>query len=372
MKINYNDLIPVTDTKAWLESLCLCGDYDIYHTHQYHLLSEMMGEGKPYLFYYSSKFGNAALPFLLRPLTEINGIKDNLKNDITSVYGYPGIITSVREGDKNVNIFKTDFQEALTRLLRKLSVVTFFSRTNPLLPNTWLLKGMAQRILLSSTVAINLSQPDEKQIRSMTKGHRYDIRKARRIGITVEEDSSFHHIDDFIRIYNETMKRKNAKENYYFPKKYYLQLKECFGESIKLYFAIFKGELVSASIFFMTGRIIQYHLSGTLSEFLPMNGAKLILDEVRRIGTQKGFLWLHLGGGVGSLEDSLYRFKAGFSKIRLPFEVVKLIIDSEIYSKLNNMREKWAQFNGYTLSKTDFFPYYRKPLHPKEIYSSHE
>lgn len=322
-------------------------------------MAEELGEGRPYLFFFESNGSFAALPFLLRPIGSVEGLEGSRHNDISSVYGYPGIVTSIKEDADNANEFRVAFQSALKSLFQQLSVVAFFSRTNPLLPTTWILKGMAEILSLSLTVAVDLSVTDEKQLAGMTKGHKYDLRKARRLGVVVAEDETFQNIDEFIQIYNETMKRTGAHDSYFFPKGYYLHLKKSFGETLKLYFARLDGQAVSASMFFMTGRIIQYHLSGTPAEFFPLNGGKLILDEVRQLGAQNAFSWLHLGGGVGSSEDSLYRFKAGFSKVRQTFEVARMIVNQGAYSELCKKRREWLQSCDQDLPDSDYFPKYR-------------
>jgi hypothetical protein len=76
---------------------------------------------------------------------------------------------------------------------------------------------------------------------------------------------------------------------------------------------------------------------------------KLILDEARLLGNQTTAKSLHLGGGVGgSDEDSLFRFKSGFSKDFKEFSVWKFIVNEEIYEDLS--KDKVC---------TDFFPLYR-------------
>lgn len=359
-------LITGNNIGEWIETLQRCGDHDIYHLPQYHLLAEKMGEGRPYLFCYQGYNNYAALPFLLRPIAEVRGLNHSKWNDITTVYGYPGVIATIKRSDREAAAFRRAFQEKLRQLFKQLDVISFFSRTNPLLPNEWLLDGFMEIRPLSKTVAIDLAQEEKQQLRGMGKTHRYHIRKARRQGLFVEEDKSFSRIDQFIRIYNETMKRNNADEKYYFPKKYYLDLKRNFGDSVKLYFAMRKDQLVSASVFFMNGQIIQFHLGCSPTKYLGLNGCKLILDEIRQWGSRNHFKWLHLGGGVGSSEDDLFRYKAGFSKVRLPFCIIQKIIDQDVYAELNNMRMKWAQGNNRTFSGTDFFPKYRKPPIPKK------
>ena len=360
MKAATSEIIPVSQASKWMEALALCGGYDVYHLPQYHQLAEQMGEGKAHLFAFGREGAFAALPFLLRPVAEVKGLEESQANDITSVYGYPGIVTSMREGAVDADAFRRDFQAALRHQLAQWSIVAFFSRTNPLLPTTWMLKGMADILPLSKTVAIDLSRPDEEQLADMGKTHKYQIRKARKAGLTVEEDESFCRLDEFIKIYNETMQRNGASAYYFFPKDYYLQLKSLLGKCLRLYFARHDGQAVSASMFFMINGIIQYHLGGTPAEFFAMNGAKLIFDEVRQMGAHEGWRWLHLGGGVGSSEDSLFRFKAGFSKIHLPFEVVRMIVQPDAYVELTGKRREWARQTGQVLEESQFFPEYRK------------
>jgi len=355
-------LIPATDHIAWMEILQFCGIYDIYHLPQYHLMAEEMGEGVPYLFSFQMNGLYAAFPFLLRPISNVKWLETCRYNDVTSVYGYPGVVTLVKEDSVDAGIFRLAFQQALLQIFDQLSIVSFFSRTNPLLHNTWIFKGMAELLPLSMTIAIDLSSPEKEQLQGISKGHKCDIRKGRNLGIVVEEDVYFQFIDEFIFIYNETMRRNQACEKYFFLKDYYLYLKINFGESVKLYFAKLDGQAISAAMFFMSGKIIQYHLSGTLSEYLFLNGAKLILDEVRKIGKENGFTWLHLGGGVGSSEDSLYRFKAGFSKVRQTYEVVRMIINQEKYDELLELRFDIGQNIGDRLLDKNYFPAYRLPL----------
>jgi len=354
--------ISVKSILRWINALKSCGDHDAYHLPQYHLIADKMDEGCPYLFYYKDKYGSAALPLLLRPVHEINGLETYNLYDITSVYGYPGIVTTVKSHDTNAHEFRQNFQTEFLNTLNKLSVVSFFSRCNPLFPNTWLLNGLAEVLPLSNTIAIDLNSSEEDQLKNMSKGHRYDIRKARKAGVVVKQDSGFQYLDDFIKIYNETMLRNQASKKYFFSKQYYIELIEKLNDNLELYFACIEGKPVSASIFLINNGIIQYHLSGTPTEFLNLNGAKLILDEVRQWGKKKNFSWLHLGGGVGSSEDSLFRFKAGFSKTRLPFEVTRLVVDKEAYMELANARLKWANERGYSVTGDNFFPEYRKPL----------
>lgn len=355
-------LISVKNKKEWIAALSLCGLYDIYHSPDYHLLAEYQKEGEAFLFFMRCAEGYAALPFLIRRVSEINGLEDYSYLDATSVYGYPGIVSSVKKNDDGSSLFRIKFQKGLLKVLSEMGVVSFFSRLNPLFSTSWMFESIGDIIQLGNTVAVDLLQPENLQIKGMSKGHRYDIRKMRSEGVVVKEDKNFEYLDDFIKIYNETMNNSGAIDYYYFPKEYYLKCKELLGDSIKLFIAQKDHLTISASMFLLKNEIIQYHLSGTPRKYLIYGGAKAILDAVRQYGAQHGYKWLHLGGGVGSKEDTLFRFKAGFSKIRFQFEIVKAIINPKLYTQLVNQKNIWAESNNFQKQFEGYFPYYRTPV----------
>jgi hypothetical protein len=69
-------------------------------------------------------------------------------------------------------------------------------------------------------------------------------------------------------------------------------------------------------------------------------------------GNSNGYKSLHLGGGVGSKEDSLYKFKSAFNRNETNrFCIGKKIFNEDDYLKLVSLRG--ADSNG------SFFPQYR-------------
>ena len=125
--------------------------------------------------------------------------------------------------------------------------------------------------------------------------------------------------------------------------------------------------VISAALFFMTDKIIQYHLSGTRTEFLKYSGLKLIINAVRIWGIDRGFHWLHLGGGCSSREDTLFHFKEGFSDKKFPFKVIKMIIDQNEYNKLNFQRNRRVEKELRYHNNDDYFPYYRAPIEAEMV-----
>lgn len=90
-------------------------------------------------------------------------------------------------------------------------------------------------------------------------------------------------------------------------------------------------------------------------EYAP---SKLMFDGVIEWATRSSQKWLHLGGGVNSKEDSLYRFKKGFSPIKNQFTTLRIIHDQQRYNNLNYVA---LQENDQTeFDDKDYFPLYRQ------------
>jgi hypothetical protein len=75
---------------------------------------------------------------------------------------------------------------------------------------------------------------------------------------------------------------------------------------------------------------------------------------------RRGARTLHLGGGRGGREDSLFLFKRGFSKLRAPAESFLLVTMAETYRELVS---EWSKTTGEPMDGRDgFFPPYRRDL----------
>jgi hypothetical protein len=355
------DLISADCPDAWARALARCRPFDSYHLPGYQLVAKGQGEGEPFLFVFEVRGHYAALPFLLNAVAHVDGLNDSAHSDATSVYGYPGVVTSAERQDPGADAFAFRFQAALREAFDSLGVVSLFLRQNPLIDTSWLLWPMAEVKTLGPTVAMDLRRPEEDQLRDFRKGHRYDVQAARKQGTVVYEAPIPEKLDVFWRIYTETMQRIGAEEYYYFSRQYLASLKHDLADAVKLFLAEQDGKVIGGSLFLLCGNIIQYHLSGAATEFLKCRGGtKLILEEVRGWGVRNGYHWLHLGGGTGACEDSLFRFKSGFSKVRLPFQSARMVFRPQIYHDLVRLREQWMNCKGYETPAGDYFPAYRQ------------
>jgi hypothetical protein len=81
---------------------------------------------------------------------------------------------------------------------------------------------------------------------------------------------------------------------------------------------------------------------------------KLLLETARGMFEARGDAILHLGGGGG--KDSLFNFKAGFSRRRHPFHTWQWIVLPEIHDELCRIHGREP-----ATAQTEFFPLYREP-----------
>jgi lipid II:glycine glycyltransferase (peptidoglycan interpeptide bridge formation enzyme) len=334
-------IVEITRKDDWNNILHEVDSYDFYHTYDYHVLSKRENE-KSVLLVYRDKETLIAIPFVIRPIAGTEHF------DITSVYGYAGPISKNISIDFNHSLFLLE----LNKYFKTQKIVSVFSRLNPYIDHQKdILKNIGDCQDMSAVVAINLTNDLETQRKGYQRRIKSQINKARRLCNIVSAKTK-DEIDSFIDIYYENMDRLNAEDSYYFDRDYFYNFlkSENFESNLLLVKTKDSNEVIAGVIFVKTKDIVQYHLSSTKSEFLNITPVKILIDEMRLIATAEGYKYLNLGGGLGSKEDSLLRFKMSFSKELKTFCIWKYIVNPEIYKQLTSQNKSIT---------TDFFPAYR-------------
>jgi len=353
------EVIFCDNSSRWNSVVSQCSAYDFYHTAGYHLLHERQGLGRAVMIVYRESGKVAAMPLLIRSLAGVGGLSDSLSklNDATSVYGYPGPITVNSLGVE----FLRRFDLALIERLSELKVISAFSRLHPLLHNHNLLSYVGQISQVGWTVSIDLTLPTEIQRARYRKDHKYGINRARRAGVIAYRDADWKHYDDFLRLYTMTMERVDADEAYYFDQAYCDQLRKLLGPNLHLFVAELDGVVISAGLFSLFQNIVQFHLSGSDTEYLRYAPSKVLLDEVRIWASSQGAKVFHLGGGVGARKDGVFMFKAGFSDRRHEFKVWKCVVNEDAYNQAVAERKNRNNSSTSALTSTSngYFPEYR-------------
>lgn len=326
----------------WSNIVNQCIDFDFYHTQAYHLLDK---QNRPILLVGQYDEIIIAFPIILRNIPATN------LHDCTSAYGYCGPISNQSTKlipEKIIDNFILD----LKTFFNKNKIITAFSRLHPLIENDRILKNLGEITHINNTIAINLKLSLEDQRSQFRKSTKSEINQLKRKGYSVVEATSNEDIERFIEIYYQTMTRVNANQYYFFSKNYFYEFLNNPNFKNSLLLAKKDNIICAGAIFTITHKIMQYHLAGTDELFMKDTPMKLILDEARLLGNQLKLDFLHLGGGAGgSDEDSLFKFKSGFSDYQFSFKVWKLILDNEIYESLIKPEQK--------LKTSNFFPLYR-------------
>jgi len=320
--------------------------HDVYHLPAYNAFESGTDGRRTTAFAYREGRHVFVLPLMLRVVDGTEYL------DATSAYGYPGPVSNCTD-----NGFWLRATEALVELLHRERVVTCFVRLHPLLPvDLAALARLGPTPLHGLTVSIDLTLPDDEAWRLIRANHRRAIIRARARGYRLVVDP-WDHLDDFIGMYHETMRRVGASSGYFFESSYFHALPEAVGEHVHLMLVEADGTFISGGIFFEYGGIVQYHLGATRSDWLPEQPSKLMFDIVRRWARSRGNRALHLGGGLGGRStpegNGLFRFKAGFSDRRHPFHTWRVVVDAPAYEQLTRR----------SLSEADpavgYFPAYR-------------
>lgn len=338
----------IKDKPNWIATLKEIGTYDFHHTYDYHALSVKKNEQAILIEYRNEhKVCNIALPLLIRP------IDGTLYFDASSVYGYGGPISCCQTNETD---FLT-FQKELQNYFKEQKIISVFSRLHPYITKQEnILRTLGHLKTLGKVVNIDIKLPEDQQLRFYSKTTKRYLKKIRQTcSVTIENNTEAIH--KFIALYEENMHRVNAKPDYFFPKEYYLKFAEATDFKTEFVFVVLNDtqEIISGAMIIYTNTIVQYHLSGTLNDYLHLTPIRLILDEIRVKASKEGYQIFNLGGGLGSQEDSLFNFKASFSKEFRAFKVWNYISNQDIYEELCSQNEDINDID----SKNNFFPRYR-------------
>jgi hypothetical protein len=327
--------------------------HDIYHEPEYIYVDAIRTNTVPEAILLTEEDKIFFLPYLLRYCQP----DDKEIFDIVSPYGYPGIL--LNESALHSPQFINKAIEKLKTVFFHKNVCSAFFRLHPILNqglDKLLLSGICQ--VNGETISINLELSEVEIWQQTRHSDRTRISKCKRAGMVAKMVPLIEYIDNFVEIYEETMHRVEARLSYYFDYSYYLNL-AILGNKIHLCIVEWEGEVTCAGLFTECCGIVQFHLSGTRNRFLKQAPSKLMLDYVRFWAKERGNKIFHLGGGVGSSQDSLYEFKSGFSKQRHNFLTMRLIINEKKYLELVNFQARVLETEPEKLLVNGFFPAYR-------------
>lgn len=339
-------LFDLSQSAEWDATVRSFSEHDVYYLSGYVKAFQIHGDGDPYLLYYEDN-GLRAIYVYMRRKTVLEGVYDSV-----TPYGYGGVLF---DGDTSETNRQT-FWKAYVEKMKAEGIVDNFVRYHPVLANAVNMKFTDTVIDLGKTIAFDLESPEVIWDNIISK-NRNMIRKAEKNGITIEHGKGMDLLDQFTEIYNATMDKDHAEEYYYFKRPFYESIDRDLQDNYEMFYAMYEGRPIAMSIMIFANGRLNYHLSGSDIEYRNLAPSNLLLYKAALWGYEQGCKTFHLGGGVGSGEDNLYKFKAAFNrKSDYQFSIGKEIFDREKYDELVALRAKEdPEFNA----ESKFFPLYR-------------
>lgn len=321
--------------RAWLEDF---GDVDPRDTAEYCTVARRLDPGEAWCARYTADAGVLLYPFLKRPVPGASHLWD-----IATAYDFGGYLLRCPQARAGTLI--DAFRQEWSSWCRAEHVVAEFVRLHPLRQPSLspaATEGRFQRH--QEHAVLDLTSLPAEPAEVYATGHRWGLRRSLRSELRfarVTEEGP----GEFLRLYAQTMREREAAAYYHFPREYFVELAARIpGVEI---FGVRLGEKLVAAALFLRGRsCLFYFLAASDRKHLNLQPNNLLLDRVIRWARSERLATLHLGGG----SDSLRRFKMGFGASPVPFHIYTAVHDERRYEEL---------VAAAPASPHRFFPQYR-------------
>lgn len=309
---------------------------DIYFTEEYVKLYESEVD-KALCAVCTDNIRTMIFPFLRRTCA--------LGVDFETAYGYGGPISNTNDYEWNNKAL-----ERIGKLFKNEGYVCGFIRFHPIINNQDICHKEMRVFFDRPTVSIDLRHSEEDIWKSqIISKNRNMIRKAEKNDLVYAAEYDFASVDDFIKLYLDTMKRIGADDFYCFDKSYFYRFAEVFKGRSFLGTVRKDGLMICAAMFMYSKRYGHYHLEGSNHNYSSLGANNFLLWKTALELKKNGVEEFHLGGGYNSdSENSLLKFKKSFSSNLKNFYIGKWIFDEEKYIKI---KENWRVMNPLSASK---------------------
>jgi hypothetical protein len=342
---------------------------DIHFLKEYGLIYHKTYRQEPFLAVYGDETQFVVQAFVKRPLNELAFLKEKGITepyyDIANPYGYGGPLYCCDSFAAAKDLYR-EFHRHFSDYACRSGFASQFTSCHPLLGNHTLLEEADVGITpvqQKKIVYVDLTLPEATIFSQFNRGNKSNINQAQRAGVTVEEtEPSPENFRRFNALYYHTMQRNNAGRRWFFPEDYFSNCWHQLGtQRVSLFFAYVAGQLASAFLLIHDFTTVYYHFGASDERFFSYKPNNLLMYRVIRWARQQGYRKFHLGGGVGpDTEDSLFRFKKGFSRCRAWLYLYYRVLNEDVYRQLCRWKIKHERETLGKESDSGFFPLYRR------------
>jgi hypothetical protein len=340
-------LLTTQDVEAWQTALpsdvCVMGGLEFARVQERNL-------GQPArLFVVGSAACRIVYPFFLR------GIPGQPLEWDTVTPEYTGpILLGPETGALSEACFR-DFREGFSEFCHATGIVAEFAHLNPWNARTDLLDAASME-LNREIIYVDLTLGEEGIWKhSLSSDTRRQTRQAHDAGVVVRAAESEEDVLAFHRLHHQTMERLSAQEQYYVTREYFLDIFASMPRNAVFMLSEYQGRTVAGGLYFQDATNVYWHLSALDMEFAKVRPVNAYHFEMLKRSCLAGKQHL-LCGGAHRSGDGVFRFKAGFSPLRIPFWIYKRIHDPERYAALT---EAWFRRHPGLVAEPGFFPAYR-------------
>lgn len=199
-----------------------------------------------------------------------------------------------------------------------------------------------------NTLCLNLSLSEQQFLSQMKPKGRYNVRVARRLGVSIVQDVPNKSIDDFWTIYKETVDRKeiSGKNQEYFS----LLIPTLFKNNrARIYFAEYQQQRIAAVLAVYFGDRVTYFFGGSRATHRNVMAPYLLHFEIARQAREIGYQWYDMYGIAPATKpddpwSKISDFKRKFGGEEIKFVPAQdFVYDSGAYEKYHEHRKKRRQ-----------------------------
>ena len=255
--------------------------------------------------------------------------KQNSYFDIISPYGYAGPFCT------NIEFLRVS-ENLFLNYIRDSGCITEFIRYHYKTEKNLFFSSHVDNIFNRQIVLIDLKKGFDKiWAEDFTTTNRNVIRKVEKEGYLLHISNTEEDIEEFIDMYDLTMKNVAAENYYFFEKQYFFNLFRRINNKIVLAKVVKDNITYSSALFLKSGDILTYYLSARNLNFTNVPSSNFLLSEIVKYGINNNLSILNLGGGRSVHDqDALLKFKCNFNKNTTPFYIGKRIHSQEQYEML--------------------------------------
>jgi hypothetical protein len=338
-------VISINDEEKWDGIVKSFKNYDPFYLSGYAKAFQLHGDGEPLLFFYDNGSTRAMNVTMKRDIARAEFFKGRLSANtwfaLSTPYGYGGFWVDGEDYEAVNNAYDEYCCEQ--GFVCEFVRFHLFSGYQP--------QYNGASVSYTHNVVRSLDLPLDEITREFEHKVRTNLRRASASGLTVEIDENGERLDDFLKVYYKTMKRRNATAGYFFSRQFFETINTLNGHYVYIHI-LREGQVISTELL-LYGQVNCFSfLGGSRQEFFCFRPNDYLKFEIIKWANGKGLKQLVLGGGYGD-DDNIFRYKKCFSPNGVcNYYIGKKIFNEEIYAKLVSIRKAEVEID----TALKFFP----------------